>query len=87
MIYLTNDALDQAVYFEMRGKEALRTGKSFLQVYHGLLGNGVHEVEVTLKKKRGAVEVAFGDSALFCFVEEDALRRMLEGMIKEKTVH
>ncbi|WP_136526995.1 hypothetical protein [Geomonas ferrireducens] len=87
MIYLTNDALDQVVYFEMRSKEALRSGRSIQQVYHGLLGNGVHEVDVTMKKRRGSVEIAFGSSALFCFVEEDALRRMLEGMVREKTVH
>lgn len=87
MIYLTNDALDQAVYFEMRSKEALRTGKTIQQVYHGLLGNGIHEVDVTLRKRRGSVEIAFGDSALFSFVEEDTLRRMLEGMVREKSVH
>ena len=87
MIYLTNDALDQVVYFEMRSKEALRSGKTVQQVYHGLLGNGVHEVDVTLKKKKGSVEVAFGDSALFCFVNEDALRLMLEGMVKGKNMH
>lgn len=87
MIYLTNDALDQAVYFEIRGKEAFRKGNALDQVYYGLLGNGVHEVDVTLKKRRGSVEVAFGRSELFSFVEEDTLRRMLGEMVREKTVH
>ncbi len=87
MIYLTNDALDQAVYFEMRGKEALRSRNGLDQVYYGLLGNGVHEVDVTLKKRRGSVEVAFGKSELFSFVEEDELRQMLGRMVREKTVH
>uniref|UniRef100_C6E4U8 Uncharacterized protein n=1 Tax=Geobacter sp. (strain M21) TaxID=443144 RepID=C6E4U8_GEOSM len=87
MIYLTNDALDQAVYFEMRGKEAFRSRNGLDQVYYGLLGNGVHEVDVTLKKRRGCVEVAFGRSDLFSFVEEDELRRMLGRMVREKTVH
>lgn len=87
MIYLTNDALDQVVYFEMRGKEALRSRNGLDQVYYGLLGNGVHEVDVTLKKRRGNVEVAFGKSDLFSFVEEDELRRMLGRMVREKTVH
>jgi len=55
MIYLTNDALDQAVYFELRGREPHRNGNGIEQIYFGLLGNGVHEVAVTLKKSRGFV--------------------------------
>jgi hypothetical protein len=87
MIYLTNDALDQAVYFELRGREPHRNGNGVEQIYFGLLGNGVHEVAVTLKKSRGFVEVAFGRSELFSFVEEDALRRMLGEVMKGKTLH
>ena len=87
MIYLTNDALDQAVYFELRGREPRRRGNSIEQLYFGLLGNGVHEVAVTLRSSRGCVEVVFGRSELFSFVEEDALRRMLGEMMTGKTVH
>lgn len=85
MIYLTNDALDQAVYFDLRSQEPQRRGAE--QVYFGLLGNGVHEVAVTLKKSRGRVEVAFGRSELFSFVEEEVLRRMLGEVVKSNTVH
>lgn len=87
MIYLTNDAMDQAVYFELRGKELQRKTSGAEQVYFGLLGNGVHEVAVTLKKRRGGVEVAFGHSELFSLVEEDALRRMLGEAVQGKTLH
>jgi len=87
MIYLTNDALDQAVYFELRGREPRRVGNRIEQHYFGLLGNGVHEVAVTLRSSRGWVEVAFGKSDLFRFVEEDALRRMLGEMMSRETVH
>ena len=87
MIYLTNDALDQAVYFELRGEEPGKKGKGSERLYFGLLGNGVHEVAVTLRSMRGCVEVVFGRSELFSFVEEDALRRMLGEMVTGKTVH
>ena len=87
MIYLTNDALDQAVYFDLRSSEPQRSGNGREQVYFGLLGNGVHEVAVTLKKSRDRVEVAFGRSELFSFVEEDALRRILGEVLETDTVH
>lgn len=87
MIYLTNDALDQAVYFELRGEQAQKTGSGAARVYFGLLGNGVHEVAVTLKKGRCGVDVSFGRSELFRFVEEETLRRMLGNMLKTRTVH
>jgi hypothetical protein len=87
MIYLTNDTLDQAVYFELRGKEPRKRGNAIEQLYIGLLGNGVHEVSVTLRSLRGCVEVVFGKSDLFSFVEEDALRRMLGDMVSGETVH
>ena len=86
MIYLTNDALDQAVYFELRGKPR-HGGNASEQLYFGLLGNGVHEVAVTLKSMRGCVEIVFGKSELFSFVEEDALRRMLGEMVSGETMH
>jgi hypothetical protein len=87
MIYLTTDALDQAVYFELRSREPHRRGNLVEQVYSGLLGNGVHEVPVTVKKSRSSFEVAFGKSELFEFVEEDTLRRMLGEALKARTLH
>ncbi|HBG05653.1 MAG TPA: hypothetical protein DDY22_08895, partial [Geobacter sp.] len=84
---LTNDALDQAVYFDLRSREPQRKGNGLEQIYFGLLGNGVHEVAVTLKKSRGCVEIAFGRSELFSFVEEETLRRMLGEVLKGDTVH
>jgi hypothetical protein len=87
MIYLTNDTLDQAVYFELRGREPRKKGNGNEQLYFGLLGNGVHEVAVTLRSMLGCVEVVFGQSELFSFVEEDALRRMLGEMVAGDTVH
>jgi 8-oxo-dGTP pyrophosphatase MutT (NUDIX family) len=87
MIYLTNDTLDQAVYFELRGKEPHRRGNSIEHLHFGLLGNGVHEVAVTLRSRRGCVEIVFGKSELFSFVEEDAMRRMIREMVAGETVH
>ena len=84
MLYLTNDALDQAVYFELRGREPRQRGEQF---YYGLLGNGIHEVSVTLKSVRGFVEVVFGKSDLFSFIEEDDLRRILGELVSSETVH
>ncbi len=87
MIYLTNDALDQAVYFDLRRSEPHRRGNRIDQVYFGLLGNGVHEVAVTLRKCRGNVEIAFGKSDLFSFIEEQALRRLLGEAVTDDTMH
>ena len=86
MIYLTNDTLDQAVYFELSGRESSRKGNGTEQFY-GLLGNGVHEVAVTLKSDQGSVDIIFGRSELFSFVEEDAIRRILGEMVASNTVH
>lgn len=87
MIYLTNDSLDQAVYFELRGRKPRRSGSGIDQLYFGLLGNGVHEVAVTLRNCRGCVEVVFGRSQLFSFVEKEALRQMLVEMVAGETMH
>lgn len=87
MVYLTNDALDHVVYFELRGREARKKGNGREELLFGLLGNGVHEVSVTLKSVSGRVEVAFGKSELFRFVEEDAVRRMLGEMMSGETMH
>jgi hypothetical protein len=85
MIYLTNDALDQAVYFDLRSSEPHRHGND--RIYFGLLGNGVHEVSVTVRKSRCGTEVTFGKSDLFKFIEEDQLRQMLGDVLKGKTIH
>jgi hypothetical protein len=87
MIYLTNDALDQAVYFELRSREPRRLGNRVEQMYTGLLGNGVYEVPVTLRKSRGSVEMDFGRSELFSLIEEDTVRRMLGEVVRRKTFH
>ena len=86
MIYLTNDVLDQAVYFDLRGRKP-RSGNCIEQLYFGLLGNGVHEVAVTLRSCSDFVEVVFGSSQLFSFVEEEALRKMLVEMMAGETMH
>ena len=86
MIYLTNDTLDQAVYFEFYGRQPQSTGYRE-QRFFGLVGNGVYEVPVTLRSSRGRVEVNFGRSELFSFVEEDDVRRILGEVIRETTVH
>lgn len=87
MIYLMNDAMDQAVYFELRSREPHRRGNLFEQVYSGLLGNGVHEVAVTLRKSALGIEVAFGRSELFSLVEEEQLRRLLGEAVAQRTLH
>jgi len=87
MMYLTNDALDQAVYFDLRRSRPQRQGKRVDLVYFGLLGNGVHEVDVTLRKSRGRVEIDFGPGELFGFVEESVLRRLLGEAVATQTLH
>lgn len=87
MIYLTNDTLDQAVYFDLRRSLPRRIGNRVDQVYFGLLGNGVHEVSVTLRKCRETLEIDFGPSELFSFVEESALRRLLGEALDATTIH
>jgi len=84
MIYLTNDALDQAVYFEKRNGRALRSGNG---CHFGVVGNGTFETAVTLKGGRDRVEIVFGKSSLFIFVEEDLVRRLLAELAAGETVH
>ena len=87
MIYLTNDAMDQAVYFDLDDTKPHEVGNDGEDLYFGLLGNGVHEVTVTLKSAGGCLDVSFGSSELFSFVEEEAMRRMLGEMVNSKSVH
>jgi hypothetical protein len=87
MIYLTNDVLDQAVYFDLRKQQPQRKGGGMEHLFYGLLGNGVSEVAVTVRSWRGSLEMAFGKGDLFSFVEEKAIRRMLGTVVEELVLH
>ena len=83
MIYLTNDALDQAVYFEIFKREPQRKGRAGEHNIYGVIGNGVSEVPVTVRSWRDCVEMAFGQGDIFSFVEEHTIRRMLGEVVRE----
>jgi hypothetical protein len=83
MIYLTNDEMGQAVYFDLRKTEPRRRAGGIEHMFYGLLGNGISEVPVTVKNWRDYTEVNFGRGDLFRFVEENAMRRMLGAMARE----
>ena len=87
MIYLTNDALDQGVYFELRRREPRRKAGGVEERFYGLLGNGVSEVPVTVRRWRDCVEMAFGRGELFSFVEERLVRRMLREVVREMALN
>lgn len=87
MIYLTNDELDQAVYFDLRKQEPRRKAGGTEHLFYGLLGNGVSEVRVTVRSWRDCMEVAFGRGNLFSFVEESTIRRMVGEVVRELVVH
>ena len=87
MIYLTNDALDQAVYFEILKREPQKKSGGTEQRFYGLLGNGVSEVPVTVRSWRDCVEMAFGRGDIFSFVEEHTIRRMLGEVVREMALH
>jgi hypothetical protein len=87
MIYLTNDELDQAVYLDLRGTAPRRGRAGTENLFYGLLGNGVNEVPVTVKSRRNGNEVIFGGSELFLFVEEEAIRRMINEIVSELPLH
>ena len=83
MTYLTNDVFDQGVYFDLRTSQPRRkTGGTELLCY-GLLGNGVSEVPVTVRRWRDCVDIVFGSGELFSFVEERTIRRMLGEVVRE----
>lgn len=86
MIYLTNDEMDQAVYFDLRKTEPRRRAGGIEHLFHGLLGNGVSEMPVTVRSWRDCTEVNFGRGDLFRFVEERAIRRMLDNVVRELTL-
>ena len=54
--------------------------------FHGLLGNGVAEISVTIRSWRDCVEVAFGAGRLFEFVEERLLRKLLGELVRERAL-
>ena len=87
MIYLTNDALDRGVYFDLRKSEPRRKAGGTELLYYGLLGNGVSELPVTVRSWRDSLEMAFGTGELFSFVEERTIRRMLGEMVRELALH
>jgi hypothetical protein len=83
MIYLTNDILDQAVYFDIIKSEPRRRSGGIEQHLRGVLGNGVSEVPVTVRSWRDGIDVVFGRGDIFRFVEEHAIRRMLGEAVRE----
>ena len=82
MIYLTNDTLDQAVYFDLVREEPRKRGRGEQRLY-GVLGNGVSEVPVTVRRRHDLVEMIFGRGEIFRFVEEETIRRMLGAAVRE----
>jgi hypothetical protein len=87
MIYLTTDQFDQAVYFDLRKAEHPRRAGGAEHILHGLLGNGVSEVPVTIRSWRDCTDVDFGKGDLFSFVEERTIRRMLREVAREMVLH
>ena len=86
MIYLTNDNLDQAVYLELHGSAPRRFRSGRENHFYGLLGNGVNETAVTVKKGCDSTEIIFGRCELFRFVEERTIRRMIGEVIHEMSM-
>ncbi len=86
MIYLTNDTLGQAVYFEVIERRPRRKPCGIEEHYYGSLGNGVSEVPVTLRSWRDCVEMRFGRDDIFSFVEEETVRRMLGEALRERAL-
>lgn len=86
MIYLTNDIFDQGVYFDFRTQDSLRRSAGTVLSCVGLVGNGIHEVPVSLKQCQDSLEVVFARSELFTVVDEDVLRGMVEEVVLS-TVH
>ncbi len=85
MIYITNDMLDQAVYFDLRRSEPRRRTGGVEHLFHGLVGNGVAETAVTIRSWCDCLEVAFGRGDLFSFVEEQTVRRKLGEVVRDLT--
>jgi hypothetical protein len=83
MIYLTNDNLDQAVYFELIKQEPRRRQGGIEHNLYGVLGNGISEVPVTVRSWRDCLDMNFGKGDIFRFVEERAIRRMLGEAVRE----
>jgi hypothetical protein len=86
MIYLTNDNLDQAVYLDLHGAASRRLKSGRENHFYGLLGNGVNETAVTVKRHCDSTEIIFGRGELFRFVEERQIRRMIGEVIHEMSM-
>jgi hypothetical protein len=86
MIYLTNDAVEQAVYFDLRKIEPRKTAGGIERRVYGLLGNGMAEVTVTIRSWRDCMEVSFGKGLLFDFIEERVIRKLLGVVVQELAV-
>jgi len=86
MIYLTNDNLDQAVYLDLHGTTSRRLKSGGENHFYGLLGNGVNETAVTVKKGCDSTEIIFGRGELFRFVEERMIRRIIGEVIHEMSM-
>lgn len=86
MIYLTNDDMDQGVYLDLHGSGSrrIKVGKE-LHLY-GLLGNGVNETPVTVKKRHDGTDIIFARGELFRFVEERIIRRLIGDVIQEMSL-
>lgn len=87
MIYLTTDSHDQGVYFDLRKNEPRHRTGGVEHVIHGLLGNGVAEVPVTVRSWRDWMEIVVGTGELFNFVEERDVRRILGQVVREMDLH
>ncbi len=83
MIYLTNDTCGQAIYLDLRKSEKRHKSGATEHLYHGLLGNGVNEISLTVKSWRDCVEMVFGKGALFSFVDERTIRRILNEVVHD----
>ncbi len=84
MIYLTNDVYDQAVYCELHSQKPRRVAGEMEQRFTGVLGNGVSEVPVTVRRWRDYVEVVFGaPSMLFSCVDERLVRSLVGDAVRE----
>jgi hypothetical protein len=83
MIYLTNDTLNQAVYFSLRSNEPRRKGGVEERLVRGLLGNGITEVPVTVRSRKDYQEMVFGGEEIFNLVEERTIRKMIGELVRE----
>ena len=87
MIYLTNDTQEHAIYFELQRIAPRRTRVGTENRIYGLLGNGISEIDVTIRSWQDHLDMDFGSDALFEGIEEGVIRRLLGEAVRELTVH